>query len=52
VLGISNNADGKLTEYRLDRGQIYNSADNDLQIGTPVANLITEDVYAQYDVNQ
>lgn len=51
ALGIANTADGKLLEYRVDRAQLYNSADNDLQLGTPVLNLISEDIYEDYGVN-
>ncbi len=52
VLGISTRADGILIEYRLDRAQLYNEADNNLEIGTKAINFIPESVYAKNNVKR
>lgn len=49
---ISKQQSGKQIEFRILRMDIYNAEANDLQIGSPVINLIPEEILEQYVINQ
>jgi arylsulfate sulfotransferase len=49
---VSRKAIDAQTEYRLTRMEIYNQSANDLQIGTPVINLIPQEILEQYGIQQ
>jgi arylsulfate sulfotransferase len=48
----SKDANGSLPEYRVTRMDIYNQSANDLGIGTPVINLIPQEILDKYGVSR
>ena len=52
AMAASRDADGMLEEYRTTRMEIYNITANELQIGTPVLDLIPQEVLDRYGLHR
>jgi arylsulfate sulfotransferase len=52
AMAASRDATGRLEEYRTTRMEIYNASANELQIGTPVLDLIPQEVLDRYGLHE